>query len=61
MTKWQILQWSLLCTLEIMINFSLQNQYKISSYPLYHSKYETFKVVDEIMDRGFKVEIFAQI
>nr|XP_022329273.1 N-acetylated-alpha-linked acidic dipeptidase 2-like [Crassostrea virginica] len=30
------------------------NQYKISSYPLYHSKYETFKVVDEIMDRGFK-------
>lgn len=30
------------------------NQYKLSSYPLYHSKYETFKVVDEIMDRGFK-------
>ena len=47
--------------LELMINFSLQNQYKISSYPLYHSKYETFKVVDEIMDRGFKVEIYVQI
>ncbi|XP_056023072.1 N-acetylated-alpha-linked acidic dipeptidase 2-like [Ostrea edulis] len=30
------------------------NRYKISSYPLYHSKYETFKVLDEIMDRGFK-------
>ncbi|XP_052057708.1 N-acetylated-alpha-linked acidic dipeptidase 2-like [Mytilus californianus] len=30
------------------------NKYPLSSYPLYHSKYETFKAVDEIMDRGFK-------
>ncbi|XP_071164480.1 N-acetylated-alpha-linked acidic dipeptidase 2-like [Mytilus edulis] len=29
-------------------------KYPLSSYPLYHSKYETFKAVDEIMDRGFK-------
>ncbi|CAC5396242.1 N-acetylated-alpha-linked acidic dipeptidase 2,Probable glutamate carboxypeptidase LAMP1,Glutamate carboxypeptidase 2 [Mytilus coruscus] len=27
------------------------NKYQLSSYPLYHSKYETFKAVDEIMDR----------
>lgn len=30
------------------------DKYKIASYPLYHSKYETFKAVDEFMDRGFK-------
>ncbi|XP_061183780.1 N-acetylated-alpha-linked acidic dipeptidase 2-like [Saccostrea echinata] len=39
--------------LDIRYTFD-SNKYKISSYPLYHSKYETFKVVDEIMDRGFK-------
>ena len=27
----------------------------LSSYPLYHSVYETFHLVDEIMDPGFKV------
>lgn len=50
-TSWfytQLLYW--------LLSFNCwQNQYKLSSYPLYHSKYETFKVVDEIMDRGFKV------
>uniref|UniRef100_K1QFW2 Aminopeptidase NAALADL1 n=1 Tax=Magallana gigas TaxID=29159 RepID=K1QFW2_MAGGI len=30
------------------------DKYRIASYPLYHSKYETFKAVDEFMDRGFK-------
>nr|XP_034326253.1 N-acetylated-alpha-linked acidic dipeptidase 2 isoform X1 [Crassostrea gigas] len=31
-----------------------RNELKLPSYPLYHSKYETFKAVDEFMDRGFK-------
>ncbi|KAK3092472.1 hypothetical protein FSP39_003224 [Pinctada imbricata] len=30
------------------------NKYKVSSYPLYHSKYETFYAVDNIIDRGFR-------
>ncbi|XP_076097524.1 N-acetylated-alpha-linked acidic dipeptidase 2-like isoform X2 [Mytilus galloprovincialis] len=30
------------------------DKYQLSSDPLYHSKYETFKMVDQIMDRGFK-------
>lgn len=34
-----------------------QNELKLPSYPLYHSKYETFKAVDEFMDRGFKVSV----
>lgn len=36
---------------------SFQNELKLPSYPLYHSKYETFKAVDEFMDRGFKVSV----
>ena len=28
---------------------------KGSSYPLYHSKYETFYAVDKLVDLGFKV------
>ncbi|XP_062588973.1 N-acetylated-alpha-linked acidic dipeptidase 2-like [Saccostrea cucullata] len=31
-----------------------KEKYKIASYPLYHSKYETFYAVDEILDPGFQ-------
>ncbi|XP_033735883.1 N-acetylated-alpha-linked acidic dipeptidase 2-like [Pecten maximus] len=30
------------------------NTYKIGSYPLYHTVYETFYAVDQLIDRGFK-------
>lgn len=39
------------------MHISFQNELKLPSYPLYHSKYETFKAVDEFMDRGFKVSL----
>ncbi|OWF36799.1 N-acetylated-alpha-linked acidic dipeptidase 2 [Mizuhopecten yessoensis] len=30
------------------------NTYKLGSYPLYHTMYETFYAVDQLIDRGFK-------
>lgn len=41
------------------MHISFQNELKLPSYPLYHSKYETFKAVDEFMDRGFKVSFIV--
>lgn len=41
------------------VSMSFQNELKLPSYPLYHSKYETFKAVDEFMDRGFKVSFLS--
>lgn len=31
-----------------------EDKYKIGSYPLYHSKYETFYAVDKLLDPGFQ-------
>ncbi|KAL4238330.1 hypothetical protein ACF0H5_003040 [Mactra antiquata] len=36
------------------VRFTWNRRYKVSSYPMYHSAYETFYLVDKIMDRGFK-------
>lgn len=38
-----------------------QVKYKIGSYPLYHSKYETFYAVDKLLDPGFQVRRFLYI
>lgn len=32
-------------------------KYVKGSYPLYHSSYETFKLVNDYIDPGFKVDI----
>nr|XP_015205974.1 PREDICTED: putative N-acetylated-alpha-linked acidic dipeptidase [Lepisosteus oculatus] len=36
------------------IRYTYSQAYKISSYPLYHSAYETFGLVSGLMDKGFK-------
>ncbi|XP_053398009.1 N-acetylated-alpha-linked acidic dipeptidase 2-like [Mercenaria mercenaria] len=35
------------------LRYTWDNRLKLSAYPMYHSVYETFYLVDEIMDRGF--------
>ena len=46
--SWDILLW-------FNSNWNFQEKYKIASYPLYHSKYETFFAVDKYLDPGFQV------
>ncbi|XP_030070036.1 glutamate carboxypeptidase 2 isoform X2 [Microcaecilia unicolor] len=36
------------------IRYTFDEKYPISSYPMYHSVYETFNLVSRIMDRDFK-------
>ncbi|XP_053398140.1 N-acetylated-alpha-linked acidic dipeptidase 2-like [Mercenaria mercenaria] len=36
------------------IRFTWNRRFKVSSYPMYHSAYETFYLVNKIMDKGFK-------
>ena len=36
-----------------------QKKHKIASYPLYHSKYETFYSMDTLIDRGFHVSKYC--
>lgn len=37
------------------MRFTWDRRFKVSSYPMYHSAYETFYLVDQISDKGFKV------
>lgn len=41
----------------IYVLSAFQRVLKLSAYPMYHSVYETFFLVDQIMDRGFKVSL----
>lgn len=36
------------------VRFTWDRRFSVSSYPMYHSAYETFYLVDKIMDKGFK-------
>ncbi|KAL5009288.1 hypothetical protein ScPMuIL_014869 [Solemya velum] len=36
------------------VRYTYRSEWGMSSYPLYHTAYETFHLVDQIMDRGFK-------
>ncbi|XP_060586029.1 N-acetylated-alpha-linked acidic dipeptidase 2-like [Ruditapes philippinarum] len=38
----------------IDLHFKYNKKLKVSIYPMYHTAYETFYLVDKIMDRGFK-------
>lgn len=35
---------------------TFQDKYKIGSYPLYHTEYETFDAVKNLLDKDFEVD-----
>ena len=45
---------------QFIVTNSLQKIWKLSSYPLYHSVYESFHLVEKYVDPDFKVRTYIR-